>query len=431
LLLVLAGGGCGRPKTSAGLATSQFIAISNVLVAIAATGDQSIAISNALAAIAATGDPLTLDELNQMYEEPPAGQNAAPLYGAAFAALTAEDANSSAFLAHNAKAVALLLQAAELPSCRYPVALTNGYSTLVPHLMSIKTCATLLRREAVSQTARGHTDDATTAILAGFRLGRSLDDEPLLISKLVQISSLGQAFDGLQQSLTQRSFSEAELLRLQTALRDAESAVALRRAMLGERAILVAIYQSSDKELAEVIAMSGSSAARQFDLRSYRSAGYLQGDFAFALDAMSNLVALAAVPYPQALDGAAGMKLDAQTARGENLVVSFSLLPPLAEVFKRGAEAVARIRLARTVLAVERYRLKHSGALPTSLAEVSAELSGGIPEDPFDGQPLRYRQLSTSRYAVWSVGTDRKDDGGSIKRPDRKTPLDVVMTIAR
>jgi len=82
-------------------------------------------------------------------------------------------------------------------------------------------------------------------------------------------------------------------------------------------------------------------------------------------------------------------------------------------------------------MAVERYRLKHDGALQTSLSDVSAELSGGVPEDPFDGQPLRYRKLSAGGYTVYSVGTDRKDDGGTVQGPDVKPPLDVVMTIAR
>ena len=83
------------------------------------------------------------------------------------------------------------------------------------------------------------------------------------------------------------------------------------------------------------------------------------------------------------------------------------------------------------MLAVERYRLKHDGAVPTSLADGSADLSGGVPEDPFDGQPLRYRKLPASGYTVYSVGTDRKDDGGSVKGPNGETPPDVAMTISR
>ena len=414
LVLSLALAGCGKKQ--------------------AASGPAAVAVSNHLAAIAAAREPVTLDQLSRMYEEPPAAQNAAPLYAQAFAALRGEGSKSPTFLAENQAALAFLLQAAERPLCRYPVALTNGVTVLLPHLTRIKDCAMLLRQEVLSQAARGHTDAATTAILAGFRLARSLDNEPLLISKLVEIASLGQAFDALQESLNQKSFTDAELLHLLTALRGAEPAVGFRRAMLGERANLVAAFQSSDEKLAEAMAVEGGSeaSARPLMLRIYRSGGHLQEDFGFALDFMTNLVALVALPYPQALDAAAGIKIPGiQTVLDGKLVVSAVLLPKPARFVNKGAEAVARIRLARTALAVERYRLKHGGALPASLADISAELSGGVPEDPFDGQPLRYKKLPARGYAVYSVGADRKDNGGEVREPDGKTPPDVGMTIIR
>lgn len=67
LLPVLVAGGCGQPKTSSGPANSP-----------------AVAVSNHLAAVAAAGDPVTLDQLSRMYEEPPAAQNAAPIYAQAF-----------------------------------------------------------------------------------------------------------------------------------------------------------------------------------------------------------------------------------------------------------------------------------------------------------------------------------------------------------
>lgn len=61
--------------------------------------------------------------------------------------------------------------------------------------------------------------------------------------------------------------------------------------MLGERACLVAAFQSSDEKLAEALAVMGDSAtaAPPSMLRFYRSGGHLQKDFAFALDYMSNV----------------------------------------------------------------------------------------------------------------------------------------------
>jgi hypothetical protein len=384
-----------------------------------------------LSSVAANGDPVTLGQLNQIYDEPTAEQNAASLYGEAFAALNAEDKNSPSFLSQNREAVRLLLLAADRPRCRYPIALTDGARVLLPHLSGLRKCAILLRQEAVSQAAGGKTDAATAAILAGLRMGRSLDGEPLLVSKLVQLQLVNHALDGLQESLDQSNFTDDELLRILEALNDLESAVGFRRAFVGERAMVIDAFQSSDEELAEAMGIrgDGASAAPPFMLREYRAAGHLDEDFAFALDFMSKLVSLAEQTYPEALDEAGKVKIpSAQDVLDQKLVVSVALLPDPARLVLKSADTVARIRLARTVLAIERYKLKHDGALPVSLDDVAVDLAGGVPKDPFDGQTLRYKVLPSGVYSVYSIGEDREDDGGSVPREDIKLPVDIAIT---
>jgi hypothetical protein len=393
---------------------------------------QAMAISNHLAIIATRGEPVTLGQLDRSYAQPSPAQDAGPLYIAAFAALRSSDTGSSSFLTDNQEALPLLIQAANRPLCRYPIALTNGARVLLPHLGKLKTCAALLRQEAVNQAAHGNAEAAATTLLAGIRLARSLDNEPLLLSKRVQIEGLNMACEGLVDSLNRQAFSEAQLVRLMAALQDAEPAIDLHRAVVGERSILVSVFGSSDEGLAEAMAMEGGGAAPMVSLRSYRSEGHLEGDFAFALDFMSNLVAAVALPYPQALEAAASMKVPGFVeATAGRQAFSAVLLPRFSNLAGKGAEALSRIRMTQAVLAVERYRGKHGGALPASLADLSAEWPTGIPTDPFDGQPLRYRKLPTAGYTVWSVGPNRIDDSGSAEEPDGKTPLDVVQTILR
>lgn len=417
LLLALALSGCGRPSAPGGRST---------------TGESSV-VSNHLAAIVAAGDPITLQALDRMYALPPAGEDATPLYEEAFAALNGEDAKSPTLLAHNQKAVGLLLKAAERKGCRYPVALGDGFNAKLPHLAKVRTCATLLQQEAVSQAGKGRADAASAAILAGVRLARSLDNEPLLISKLVQVRSLGQAFEALEQALTRKAFTEAQLLNLQTALDETEPGIAFRRAMVGERANLVALFQSPDERLSETMVAFGGGSGSGTDLQAYRKTVDFQQDFAFTLGFMSNLVAAADLPYPQALDALADNKVpDPKTAAQGKLKLSAMLLPAATGVFHKAAESVARIRIARTTLAVERYRAKHDGKLPGSLTDLAAELPEGTPQDPFDGQSLRYKRLPGRGYAVYSIGRDRQDDGGNANSADSsKPPADVVMTVAR
>ena len=46
-----------------------------------------------------------------------------------------------------------------------------------------------------------------------------------------------------------------------------------------------------------------------------------------------------------------------------------------------------------------------------------------MPDDPFNGRPLRYKKL-VKGYAVYSVGEDGKDDGGDEKK-------DVTFVVER
>ncbi len=391
---------------------------------------QAMTISNHLATIAAAGEPVSLGQLDRSYAQPSPAQDAGPLYLAAFAALRSSDANSPSFLADNQAALPLLIQAADRSSCRYPIALTNGLLVLAPHLTKLRTSAALLGQEALRQATRGNPDAATTAVLAGIRLARSLDNEPRLISKRVQLAALALTCESLLDSLNKQAFTDAECVRLMAALHDAEPAMGFHRALVGERAILVSVFESSDEGLSQAMAMEGGGAAPTMSLHSYRSEGHLEGDFSFALDFMSNLVATVALPYPQALDASATLKVPGYVeATSGKQVFSAMLLPKPAEFVFQGEGAVARLRICQTVLAVERYRRKQGGTLPHTLADVSAELVNGVPKDPFDGQPLRYRKLPTVGYTVWSVGPNRIDDGGSAASPDSKRPLDLVGTI--
>jgi len=40
-----------------------------------------------------------------------------------------------------------------------------------------------------------------------------------------------------------------------------------------------------------------------------------------------------------------------------------------------------------------------------------------FPQDPMDLKPLRYR-VTTSGYDLWSIGLDRRDDGGKALPPE-------------
>lgn len=73
-------------------------------------------------------------------------------------------------------------------------------------------------------------------------------------------------------------------------------------------------------------------------------------------------------------------------------------------------------RLAVTALALRRHLLAHR-RLPATLAELVPRFLPGVPADPMDGQPLRYRPLANGKFLLYSIGWDGVDQGGDATEP--------------
>jgi hypothetical protein len=79
--------------------------------------------------------------------------------------------------------------------------------------------------------------------------------------------------------------------------------------------------------------------------------------------------------------------------------------------FPNIANAETSRRLLIAALALKRYRPQH-GKYPASLNELVPTYLKQIPNDPWDGKPLRYRLKADGDFVLYSVGADGKDDGG-------------------
>jgi hypothetical protein len=75
-------------------------------------------------------------------------------------------------------------------------------------------------------------------------------------------------------------------------------------------------------------------------------------------------------------------------------------------------------------LALEAYRRQH-GEYPKSLDELTPLLLPAVPADRITGEPVRYRTVD-GQPLVYSVGVDRKDDGGRPARVGSRHALNAA-----
>ena len=86
--------------------------------------------------------------------------------------------------------------------------------------------------------------------------------------------------------------------------------------------------------------------------------------------------------------------------------------------------------LGMTALAIERFRRDHNSTLPSSLSDLVPRYLTANIIDPFSGQPFHYVK-KTNSYVVYSIGTNRIDDGGDRQLVSPPNAAGVVTSVPK
>ena len=412
-----------------------------------------------LQAISARGEPVDSVALNRSYADVTDTENAAFVWLDGAAEMT-QDAEKSdgwkkfkipargtnltdvqiewarGIVQSNQTALKTFRKAATLTKSRYPVDLTPGLNALLPHLAKLKSIARLLQAEAAVAVADGDTQRAVDAVKATLAIGRSLSNEPVLISQLVSHATDATAFATMDYLIRRLALTDAQLADLAAAFSQSEDPHSLYLALIGERATFVSAAKDPYAFLATAggprASSSVSQSAQELAFGVIRMTGFFERDFGFGVDALTTNIAFAKLPDPDRFASRTNWNAIEDRAKEGRYILSGLLLPALGKAMHRDTEDRAKARIAQTVLAIERYRLAHANQLPDTLDALVPAYLPAIPSDPFDGKPLRFERRE-SGYIVYSVGPDTVDDGG-LERPVKykdKDPWDVTFIVER
>ena len=400
------------------------------------------------------GYPASLEEWNAWYPEPIGVDNAANTYAEAFSLfrdLPAEARTSvpivgsaelpdatepvppemktaiAEHLAANAAAVDLLHEAAAIEHCRFPINLNQGASVPLRHLTHMRNGARLLSLESLLHLEEGRTERALESVLTQFALADSLAQEPVFISYLVRIACHSSAFASLERILSKAQLSDEQLAAAAGAISRIDVAGHLVRSMAGERCLGNACFDAPASALAM---RKGIQGVPSFASRAYGAAGLTDTDRLRYLNIMR--AQIAAYMLPPTERTARLQELEAQVkALPQTTFLARNLLSWLSGAHERDLHVRALREAALSALAVESWRASH-GALPDALTDLVPAYLPRVPQDPFDGKPMRYKRLEPG-YVVYSVGKDRVDNGGARekKRAVRPSPADITMRILR
>ncbi len=401
----------------------------------------------ALAEIEALGWPLFLDEL---YPEPiPDEENAAVLYQQAFGPLVwrgdetrgldslqawaglseEEQATVRDGLKKNAGSLTLLHQGTQLEKCQFDLRYRDGYAMVLPHLVEIRNAEYVLRAAALVALADGRTDQALEHWLDSIAMARHAGGEKMLISELVRIACLSISTDALEAMVQSGQLTDGQLAQAALALEDLNLRTGLADSLKGELALVRDIFTGSFADLEAMRRYSGPSDPLQLLFRLYSSPftrPWRQHDQATYLMLLKEGIELAEQPYADVAKQHGAWERDLEETPRWQAPLTARLLPALTRASQAGARGEARRDLARTALALERYRLKH-GRYPEALTDLVPNILPEVLLDPFDGQPVRYMN-DGARLAVYSTGENLQDDLGT-EDPQRPYEGDIVFTL--
>jgi hypothetical protein len=289
-------------------------------------------------------------------------------------------------------------------------------ATPLPHVHMVERVASLLALDAERTT---DPRAALASARAALNAGRSLGDEPTLEAQAVRAFTHYRAVEGLEMALNQGGVPEAELAAVQGLLEDEAAQPLLLTAARADRAGLHSLMLTlqtgglGPHELASAGEAAGpgsrTAAARavlsQPELADESSLRYAH---AWLLDYTTRFVEVVKQPYPE--QPAQVAALEAAATAVPPAARLFLPTLPLRETVATFQQGQALLRSAAAALAVERFRQKQR-RWPGGLAELVPEFLRAVPDDPFDGKPLRFARAGEG-VVVYSVGQDGKDDGG-------------------
>jgi hypothetical protein len=306
-------------------------------------------------------------------------------------------------------------------TARYPADYRRGFHTLLPNVQSLRSGARVLRLSSHVHLHAGDTSAAVEDILAALALARTLENEPCYIAHLVRFAITSVALAELSVALEHAEIADADLIRLQAALRQVDTRGTLERAMQGERASCLLACQTFG--MAEV----GGDEAERLVKESPR----LPHDAVIILDYFGRLLEaneespMALLAECKVIDAEMKLNMSSPLQRIQTPVASMSVPGNLGAV-----EAVLRgdvlSRAADAALACERFR-RQEGNWPQSLSDLVPAFLPSVPIDPFSGKSLVMKALEAGRL-IYSVGSNQVDDGGEL---DERQRLDVGFGIGK
>ena len=301
--------------------------------------------------------------------------------------------------------------------------------TPLPETQATRTAARLLTADAAIRDHFGDPDGALESCRAILEVGRSIGDEPFLISQLVRIAIGGVAMQSSRRVMAQGEPSDEALARLQDLILDESGQPLLLHALRGERAILFEVIRRLATNEIEISALAGGNPKPVLRERKRAIAPWgrimYENQMALGLEWMNQAVDIARQP-PSArpplvrqLEAEVDRVRRSWLAHFNTATLPILMVPALTTSYTAQSRYLAELGATAILIAAERHRLE-TGSWPASIESIDPEILPDPPVDPFSGRPFRLLH-EDGQFVIYSVGANGRDERGDYAPKEWRT----------
>lgn len=337
------------------------------------------------------------------------------------------------------------------------------------HLSELRKCTYLLVAKAEQELESEDIDDALQTILTIFRIGKSLSDEPLIMSQLARDALEGIALYNLQDVSNQRTGNLEICRQFIDEMRDERNRDRTHDALIGELVICgvpwfhqvreagkeafeeriraaLEFWKPSEKEeeggdLLQIEGLSEedievSSWMAESLTKTLESLGkkgwerFLHDEECAYINAISEAITLTAQPYWQTRADVDRLAAEAEALPDGTGFALQTSATVLARAYCSEARLDARLGAGELALALRIYKEK-TGWYPIQLSQLVPDTLPELPKDPFTGENFKYKARGDS-FIIYSLGDNLKDDDGVSHEEKRwRGDYDIVWRLSK
>jgi hypothetical protein len=316
-------------------------------------------------------------------------------------------------------AVAEALKLADYPTGRYSINYTEDWiSTLVAHAQHARSIANLLSFECSVRLQDQDSAAAVTCCKAAMNSGRSIGDEPVVLSQVLRMACTSIFLRTTERMLGECQPGENDLSAIQQMVDQERQHPYFPISATSERAGNHIIFTGLQSGRVTFEGIGGTKP----DLLSQALGPYilylvLRGQ-PKTIGFLTETVEIARLPVEEREPRLRQLEKKAKEASRENPLAL--LIPAFTKIADAELRLQAELRCMSVALAMERFRIKN-GHWTEQTDDLKPDYLAEVPIDPYDSQPIRCRRL-VDGFVIYCLGPDHEDNGGTLDRKNSIRP---------